>query len=78
MNSAANLLLNRMASDLLSVPKPAPQISGMHVENLGQSGSSRKLGIVNQIWMAELAKTVALTQRHAEQLAKSDWQVRHD
>jgi len=50
----------------------------MHVENLGQSGSGWKLGIVNQIRMAELAKIGTLSQRHTEQLVKSDWQVGSD
>jgi hypothetical protein len=50
----------------------------MHVENLGQSGSGWKLGIVNQIRMAELAEVATLSQRLTEQLVKSDWQVGFD
>jgi len=34
----------------------------MHVEHLGQSGSDSKLGIVNQIRMAGIAKVVTLYQ----------------
>jgi hypothetical protein len=34
----------------------------MHVENLGQSGSDSKSGIVNQIRVTELAKVMALFQ----------------
>lgn len=50
----------------------------MHVENLGQSDSDSKLGIVNQIRMTELGRVVLLFQTHSVQIIESDWLVGFD
>ena len=50
----------------------------MHVENLGQSGSDSKLGIVQQIRIANLGRVVRLFQRHSFQFIGSDWQIDFD
>jgi hypothetical protein len=50
----------------------------MHVENLGQSGSDSKVGIVNQIRVTNLDTVVTIFQRYSAQFIGSDWQVGFD
>jgi hypothetical protein len=50
----------------------------MNVENFGQSGSDSKLGIVNQIRVANLDEVVTPFQRYSVQFIGSDWQVGFD
>jgi len=50
----------------------------MHVENLGQSGSDSKLGIVNQIQITELGNVFVLFQLLTDQFIESDWKVGFD